>query len=85
MDPALGAALLALAASAVSAFVGYWSGRSRGERNLTIVIRRFEAVRDLNIDLAQTVYRLRQQAGALSLDEREAFQQIVNDYRKDAA
>ena len=85
MDPALGTALLALSLSAVSAFVGYWSGRSRGERNLTIVIRRYAAAQEINLDLAEHIAQMKKHLGTLTPDERAAFDQITTNLRKDAA
>ena len=85
MDPALSAALLALTASAVSAFVGYWSGRNRGEKNMTIVIRRYEAVQELSLDLAQHIANMREHLGTLTPAERQAFDHITSAFGKEAA
>ena len=85
MDPALSVALLVLAFSAVSAFVGYWSGRSRGEQNMTIVIRRYEAAQEINVDLAEHIAHMRKHLGTLTPDERAAFDAITTNLRKDAA
>jgi hypothetical protein len=85
MDPALTVALVIAAFSAVSAFVGYWSGRSRGEQNMTIVIRRYEAAQEINVDLAQHIAHMRKHLGTLTPDELAAFDAITTNLRKDAA
>lgn len=85
MDPALSVFLAIAAFSAVSGFVGYWSGRSRGEQNMTIVIRRYEAVQEINLDLAEHIAHMKKHLGTLTPDERAAFDAITTQLRKDAA
>lgn len=85
MDPALAVTLLLLAFSGVSAFVGYWSGRSRGEKNMTIVIRRYEAAQEISLDLAEHIAHMKKHLGTLTPDERAAFDAITTQLRKDAA
>ena len=85
MDPALGAALLALSLSAVSAFVAYWCGRNTGEKNMTIVIRRYEAAQEISLDLAEHIAHMKKHLGTLTPHERAAFDQLTATFRKDAA
>ena len=85
MDPALGAALLALSLSAVSAFVAYWCGRNTGEKNMTIVIRRYEAAQEISLDLAEHIAAMRAHLGTLTPQERAAFDQITSTLGKEAA
>ena len=85
MDPALAVTLLLLAFSGVSAFVGSWSGRSRGEKNMTIVIRRYEAAQEISLDLAEHIAHMKKHLGTLTPHERAAFDQLTATFRKDAA
>ena len=85
MDPALGAALLALSLSAVSAFVAYWCGHNTGEKNMTIVIRRYEAAQEISLDLAEHIAAMRTHLGTLTPQERAAFDQITSTLGKEAA
>lgn len=85
MDPALSVTLLVLVFSGVSAFVGYWSGRSRGEKNMTIVIRRYEAAQEISLDLAEHIAHMRKHLGTLTPQERAAFDQITSTLGKEAA
>lgn len=85
MDPALAVTLLLLAFSGVSAFVGYWSGRSRGEKNMTIVIRRYEAAQEISLDLAEHIAAMRTHLGTLTPQERAAFDQITSTLGREAA
>lgn len=85
MDPALLVSLVVLTFSGVSAFVGYWSGRARGEKNMTIVIRRYEAAQEITLDLAEHIAHMRKHLGTLTPQERAAFDQITSTLGKEAA
>ena len=85
MNPVLGAVVLASCTGIVSAFIAYWMGRGHGERNLRIVISRYELTQQLNIDLATQLADLRRRLGHLTPDEQTAFTALADTYRKEAS
>lgn len=85
MNPVLGAVLLAGATGAVSAFVAFWMGRAKPEREARILRRRYELMSALNVDLAVALADLKGRLGHLTPDEAAAFQHITTYYGKDAA
>ena len=88
MDPALITALIAFAAGGASAFVGYWWGYGNAYREGRIKELRLKAQmheqRLTALDLADRLYRLKT-SSALTPHDRMAFDQIVDNYRKDCA
>ena len=85
MSPVLAAVLLASVTGAVSAFVAYWMGRSKVEKTNRILLKRYELMYAMNVDLAISLAALKGRLGHLTPDEQTAFDQISTNYGKDAA
>ena len=88
MDPALTTALIAAGFSAISGFIAYWAGYGRAQREGRIKELRLKAqIHEQHLtalSLADSLYRLKS-SSALTWHDRMAFDQIVDNYRKDCA
>lgn len=85
MSPVLGAVVLACLTGASSAFVAYWMGRARGDREARIAQARLASIAEINALVATQLYTLRRRMGHLTPDEATAFHNITTHYGKEAS
>ena len=85
MSPVFGAVVLACLTGAASAFVAYWMGRARGDRDARMWKARFTSIAEINAIVATEMYLLRRRMGHLTPDEAANFHDITTHYGQESA